>query len=303
MIGPSVHLAGSRRPRKLAAGLLLALACAASGLLAGGCGAGNAIDPVAQAATTSASTPGYEMTLSMRLTSPALPAALTASGSGSFDVRDHSGSFTLAVDLGNQPQVVQALGSSTLQVEEIINGLTIYVKLPPAITSKLPGGTPWLKLDLAKAAAAAGVPGLSSFAGNPASSDPSQMLQYLRAVSGDVSNQGTEQINGVATNHYHATISLDRVADTLPASARSAARQSITGLENVTHTKELPVDAWIDGAHLVRRIQMSFNTSVQGQTLDAVTTIDIPEYGPQPAPALPPADKVTDASSLLGSTG
>jgi hypothetical protein len=297
VIGPSAHQAGSRGPRKLAAALLLALVCAASGLLASGCGASSTIDPVAQAATASASTPGYKMRLSMRLSSPALT-AFTASGSGSFDVRDHSGSFALTIDLGNQPHVVQALGRSTLQIEEIIKGVTIYVKLPPAITSKLPSGAPWLKIDLAKA----GVPGLSSFAGTPASSDPSQMLQYLRAA-GDVSNRGTERINGVPTNRYHATVSLDRVADALPASARNAARRSIAALERVTHTHELPVDAWIDGAHLVRRIQMSFKASAQGQTVDALTTIDIPEYGPQPAPVLPPADQVTDASALLGSTG
>src|SRR2546421_8532140 len=133
------------------------------------------------------------MTMNVQTSSPALPSRITATGSGVFDVRDKSGSFALSMDLGNGPQVTQVLGGSTLKIEEILKWPAIYMKLPDAIMSKLPGGgKPWLKIDLTKAAAAAGVPGLSSLTSNPASSDPSQFLQYLRAVSGAITNVGKE---------------------------------------------------------------------------------------------------------------
>ena len=108
-------------------GLTAALVCTGSVLVAGGCGSStsstsssNAADPVAKAAAASAGAPGYRMTMTMQISSPALPKPLTATGSGSFSIRDHAGKFALTMDFGNQPQVAQALGSSTFRIEEII---------------------------------------------------------------------------------------------------------------------------------------------------------------------------------------
>jgi hypothetical protein len=306
MIQRSLRMAGPLSLR----GLTAALVCTGSVLVASGCGSStsstsssNAADPVAKAAAASAGAPGYRMTMTMQISSPALPKPLTATGSGSFSIRDHAGKFALTMDFGNQPQVAQALGSSTFRIEEIIKAPIVYVKLPAAIAQKIPGGKPWLKIDLAKAAAAAGIPGLSSLTGSPASSDPSQLLQYLRAVSGNITTVGSEQIGGLQTTHYRAKISLDRVPSALPPAQRKGAQQAIAGLENVTHLHELPVDAWIDGHNLVRQMQMSFASTANGQNVSTAMTIDIPEYGPQAAPVTPPADQVTDASAFLGAAG
>jgi hypothetical protein len=231
--------------------------------------------------------------------------AFSGSGSGSFDSADHAGSVTVDMNLGNDPRVVQVLGGSTLHVEEVIKGLTVYMKLPSALAGRLPGlQKSWIKIDLAKAAATAGIPGLSSLAGNPVSSDPSQLLQYLRAVSGDVSKVGANQINGIPTTHYRARVSLDRVPDALPSGSRAAAAAAIKGLERSMHVNSLPVEVWVDGQHLVRRMRMSFGASVaDGQRITMLMTVDIPEYGPQRPPSLPPADQVTDINGLLGSAG
>ena len=301
----SLTEAGPRPVRRSLTGALLALVCAGSLLLATACGSSSSSsgDPVAKAALASASAPGYKMNLTMSFSSPGLASGLSATGNGSFDVKDHAGSFNLALNLGNSPQVVQALGSSTLQIQEIIDGLTIYVKLPSSIAQKLPGAKPWLKVDLAKLASSSGIPGLSSLGSNPASSDPSQLLQYLKAVSGSITKVGTEQVNGVQTTHYRATIDLDRVPNALPASSRASGRQAIQALEKSSGTHQLPVDAWIDSQNLVRRMQLSFSSTSSGQRVTALTTIDIPEYGPHSAPAIPPADPVTDAGALLGAGG
>jgi hypothetical protein len=295
----------SNRSRHRIAAAALTLAAGASAVAVAGCGgsSGNVLDPVAKAATNSAGAAGYKMNVSMTMTLPGSSTAVTAHGTGSFSPRDRAGSMGLDMNFGSNPQVVQALGSGTLHIEELIKGLTIYMKMPPAIASKLPGGKAWMKIDLQKAAAAGGIPGLSSLASNPASSDPSQFLQYLRAVSGNITNAGSESVGGVQTTHYQASINLDKVPDVLPSASRASGKQAISALEKATNLHQLPVDVWIDGQHLVRQMRMAFDTSTGGQSLKTVMTIAMPEYGPQTIPAAPPADQVFDLSSLLGSSG
>jgi hypothetical protein len=255
----------------------------------------NAVDPVAKAATVSNQAPGMRMKFVLRLTTPLLPAPIVGNGSGTFNLAGHSGSVTFTMDLGGIPQVTQLLGSSKLQIQEIVNGATLYLKLPPTL-ARNPSlhGKPWLKIDLARAARAAGIPGLSSLLSNPSSSDPSQFLRYLRATSGGVTKVGTQSVDGFQTTEYRAQINLDRVPDAAPAADRAQIRQTIAALERVAHIHAMPVKVWIDGHHLVRRMELSFAETVSGQSLNAAIRIDIPQYGPQPAPQLPPASQVAD---------
>ncbi|HWF73091.1 MAG TPA: hypothetical protein VG186_07090 [Solirubrobacteraceae bacterium] len=253
---------------------------------------GNAgVDPVAQAATVSSSAPGYRMHMAMQISG--LPTAITATGDGTFDVPNHSGTMTLAMNFGNDPQIVQSLGSNTLRIEEIVNGTTVYMKLPATLTSGLRLlGKQWIAVNLAKAT---GIPGLSSLQSNPVSSDPSEMLQYLRAQSDSIVNAGHEVLDGLPTTHYRAQLSLDRVAAAVPAADRPAAQQALSQLEQVTQIHTLPVDVWVDADHRVRRIETTVSPSLPGgQTLNESITIDISHYGPEPQPAIPPAGEVAN---------
>jgi hypothetical protein len=297
------------RSRAWWSGGTVALVSTICAIAVAGCGGGgggsvaSVIDPVAQAATTSTKTAGYRLNMSLSITSSALPNPITGTGQGAFSVPDHAGSFTLNMNLGNSPLIVQALGGSTLQVQELIKGLTVYMKLPTALTSRVPmfGGKPWVAVDLSKLASSQGLGGLSSLTSNPATGDPSQMLNFLRAASGKVTTVGSDQVNGVQTTHYRGAISLDRVANALPASARAAAQQSIKSLEKLTNLRRLPYDVWVDGQHLVRRLGLSFSETISGQSLNMSMRLEIPEYGPQPVPAAPPADQVTNLNALAHS--
>jgi hypothetical protein len=256
---------------------------------------------VAKAASISTTTPGFRMRFQVRFGSPQLPTPLMATGAGSIDARDRTGSAVFVLNAGNDPALKKALGGSTLRLEELVDGTTVYVKLPPAIASKLPGGRPWMKVDLAKAS---GITGFSSLANNPVSSDPSQFLSYLRATSGKVTKQGAEVVNGVQTTHYHATISLDRVPDALPSASRRGAKQAVSSIEQLTGLKQLPVDAWIDSNNLIRRMQLSFAESLAPSVkLNIGMTMDFVKYGPQPKPVFPSGDQVSDASSLSSTGG
>lgn len=285
-----------KRIRRYGAVVAAAAAAGAVAVTASGCGAASTLDPVAKAASISTTTPGFQMRFEVRFGSPQLPTALTATGTGSIDARDRTGSVVFVMNAGNDPDLAKALGGSTLRLEELVDGTTVYVKLPPAIASRLPGGRPWMKVDLAKAS---GIPGFSSLANNPVSSDPSQFLSYLRAAAGHVSKLGTEVVNGVQTIHDHATISLDRVPDALPSASRKGAKQAVSSIEQLTGLKQLPVDAWIDSNNLIRRMRLSFAESLAPSVkLNIGMTMDFIKYGPQPKPAFPSADQVSDASSL-----
>ena len=268
-------------------GCLLALA---------GCGGSSVLDPVAQAATVSNATPGFRMTMSMQISAPTLPSAVTATGSGVFDTRGHTGSFAMDMNL---PQGIPGSSGGNLHIEEIVRPDALYMKMPAQLIGSATGGKPWVKIDLAKLAATAGISGLSSLTQNPLSSDPSQFLQYLRGVSGNVTVVGGDWVDNQATTHYHATISLDQVANSVPSSMQGTIKRELGALQSFAHISGLPIDVWVDSHHLVRRIEMSFGGGALASLGVSMTMqMDIPVYGPQAPPALPPADQVASLSSL-----
>lgn len=284
--------------------MVSAVLCVSAAVLAGGCGSSsisNAVDPVAKAATISNQAAGMRMRFVLALSLPSLPDQLVGRGSGSFDVPGHSGSLTM--EFGGLPQLAALLGSSTIRIQEVIKGLTVYLKLPPSLASSSQlKGRPWMKIDLGRAARAAGVPGLSSLMSSPTASDPSQFLRYLRATSGHVTRLGTQRVDGFQTTEYRATIDLSKVPNAEPTASRAQVRQAVAALEHAAHFRAMPVTVWIDGQHLVRRMAFSFKETVYGQSLAARMRIDIPQYGPQPPPKLPPPSQVADISGGLGAS-
>jgi hypothetical protein len=250
------------------------------------------VDPVAEAATVSSTAPGYQMRFSIEVASPGTSTPITATGEGTFDLRDQSGSMSV---------MTQALGSESLNLQEILNGSTVYLKLPAGAASELPtSGKQWLAVNLAKLK---GIPGLSSLVGNPVSSDPSQILEYLRAVSDSIVADGHQQVDGVETTHYRADLSLDRIADALPSADQPAAQQALSTLEQSVQLQVLPVDVWVDAHHLVRRVEMTIAIGAPDEQTDEELTIDVVHYGPEPPPVLPPADEVASLNGLVGAAG
>jgi hypothetical protein len=288
-------------------GRFVALAlCAGAAAGVAGCGSStvtSVVDPVAQAATISNKATGMRLTLAMRLSASALPAPITGSGGGVVDLVNHSGSLSLTMDLGSIPQVTALLGTGKLRIDEIERGSTFYLKLPPPLNrSPALHGKPWAKVNLTSAGNALGMSSFSSMLNNPASSDPSQLLRYLRATSGTVTKVGKQNVDGFNTTHYRARIELDRVPNAFPSSERAQVRRTIESLEQVAHLHAIPVDVWIDQQHLVRRMELSFAENVSGQGLTVGIRVDIPQYGPQSPPQPPPAGEVADLTTGLGTS-
>lgn len=293
--------ASGGRSKLIGAGAAVAVLAGLAFLLFGSAGA-QLSGPVAQAATVSSSTPGYRMHMAIEMASSALATPVTASGDGIVDLRDHATSMSLVMNLGGEPQAIQQLGSATIRIDMITDGAVVYAKLPPAVTSALPtSGREWIKLDLARLSS---LPGLSSLAGNPTTSDPSHVLQTLRSVSDSVVNEGQQRVDGVQTTHFQAELSLAQLAGSLPPAERTAADRALSALQQALPAGNVPVDVWIDGHHLVRRVLMSLHLGLpSGPSIQESVTLDLSDYGPQQPPIPPSPDKVMDLSTLAGTVG
>lgn len=283
------------------------VAASAAGVLLAGCGGSSSSSKsaatvpsgtITRAAYVSSAASGYKLVLSVNETVGTQRVLTT--GSGSFSATKHAGAMTLRTSLP------AGLGAPTggLREDVVISGGTVYMKLPPFITSRLPGAKPWLKLNLAALGQKTGLSGLSSLTGGSSSTtNPGQFLDYLRATSsGSVQNLGPATIDGIKTTHYHGEIDLAKLPNAVPGSLRKGVQQFVASLEKKFKTGNLPVDAWVDSSHLVRRIAMNFTEQLPtlGKQIKVDMQIDFVSYGPQPTPAVPPASQTSDLLKLFG---
>jgi hypothetical protein len=251
-----------------------------------GCGASQTADPVARAADVTAQVPGYRLRATTTVSTGAGLIKTTMSG---------------VVDRAHRTGVLSAhesaLGHSLPTFTEKFSGLTFYMQASgvPALR-RLTGGKPWLRFDVNRLLGAIGVGSLPT-----TGSDPSQFVDYLRAVSTDTKRVGTARVGKAKTTQYHAIIDLRRYPDVLPPARRAAAARSISTLESALGGHTLPVDAWIDSRRMVRRISMEFPECVASQHLRFAMTMDLFDYGPQPRTTLPAAGQAFDITPLLRS--
>jgi hypothetical protein len=287
---------------------------AAAVLLAAGCGSSdvtNVPDSVApgsarflaSAATKSTATPSMKTDLTVTMLSSKLPGGrMELSATGALDNQNHRMSMRLDMSkLVSQLGAAGAMGSAAdwvgQEVADFSNGrAVIYLNLP-VLGKVMPGGKPWIKVDLSAVGKKAGID-LSQF--TQLGTDPSQMVGWLRTVSGDVTTVGTEQIDGVDTTHYRANVDLSKYPDLVPADQREAVRKAIDQLTKTAHLSSFPVHVWVDKDGLVRQVRAVLTETIQGQTMNVVTTERFHDFGAPVDVQIPSSDQVTDISSMAG---
>jgi hypothetical protein len=281
---------------KTAIALSVGLGAIAAALLVTGCGGSSSSGKarrvnIVRAAYVSSSVAGYQIAL--KLTGNAAGQTINATGTGAFDQASHAGWLTMNMSL-------PALGGENLQIDAVILGNDFYLKLPASLAREIPGGKPWLDLNLSELGKDVGIQGVSSLADNPGG-NPTQFLQFLRAAStGSVRTLGQRTIDRLTTTGFRATLDLSKVVDTLPASQQQNASSAIASLERLTGLNYLPIEAWVDSSDHVRRIVVSETGHVEGQPFSENVQLDFVKYGPEPVPPAPPADEVTNLMSLFG---
>jgi hypothetical protein len=293
--------AENRAPR---ASVRAVLAVCAGAVIAAGCGSSSSsskLPPsaaITRASYVSSAASGYRVVMNLHETVPNA-GQITITGTGSFAVPAHSGSMTMQLSV---PSAASA-GLGNLQMQAVFVPGTIYMKLPPQLAARIPGGKPWIQINLSQLGKAAGIPGLSSLVNSSSSlNDPGQYLDFLRVTAnGTATDVGPTTVGGVSTTHYHAIIDLSKLPNAVPASSRPAVQQLVNALRSRGATAQMPIDAYIDSSHLIRRIVLSYQQPLSAsQTAAVLLQMDFVGYGPQPPPTVPPASQTVNLLALTG---
>jgi hypothetical protein len=290
----------TRLPRAVScvlATLAIATSLGACGSSGGGSSTVAIAGPLASAAYATSQTGGAHMALSARIDAAGLPSPVTISGSGFFNYSSHEG--TLSMTLAGLP--ASAVSGSSTAIEEIFKGSDIYIG-SSLFAGKLPSGARWMKLDLARVGAAAGINPTQLLSGQ---SNPAQFLEYLKASGGSVQTVGRDTVRGVPTIHYHGTIDVKKAARVIAEHAgKSSLREGFEKEVAKVGLTTIPVDVWVDSHRLVRRMQLSISIPTGGQTATINMTIELFGFGATPAVSTPPASETFDATSTaLGRLG
>ncbi len=216
-------------------------------------------------------------------------------GDGKFDFANQTG--RLELDLG--PLGLAGAG----RTEILFTADVVYIKLGlplPQLAQR-----PWLKIDLDELAKGqgAGIDALRQLQAN----DPTAVLNYLRGVTGEVSELGRETVRGASTTRYRATLDLDKAAAASPVEARD----DLSNVRKQLGTSRIPTEAWIDDEGRLRRLRYTIDLSklsdsapAKGSGKGIVTaSFELFGFGVDVDVAPPPADQITALEELIASTG
>jgi len=264
-------------------------------MLSGGSGSGSggagALDPVAQAAETTTHAGGAQMTLRGSVEAPGLPGAISFSGRGSFNFTAHEGSLTMTM-AGFPSSVSAKLEGGTLQMTELFKASAIYIG-SPLFAGRLPGGARWMRLDVARVQQAMGLDPSSLTSGG---TNPAQYLQYLRDAGGGSTVVGHALVRGVPTTQYAGSLDLLKAAESQPGADRAKLRAAFQKLISATGLSSVPVEVWVDGHGLVRKIAIAISTNMAGQQIKASVVTEYHDFGPTASIAAPASSEVFDVT-------
>jgi hypothetical protein len=279
------------------AALASALAVAVAAVVTAGCGGGStssalSLDPVAAAATKSQSAGAARVRLSIAVSGPQ-GKTFRLRGTGaidgpSSDLRFKLGSLLGRVGLPSAAMTQLAHGSMreiTLQED---GDYIIYVRLGSLLSSQLPGGQQWIKLDLSKLGKSAGLDLSKLLSGSQM--EPGDLLSLLQTEGAKIHKVGPATVNGAATTHYRVVVDTrSRLKDltTSPLLAGVAAQ-----------VPRIPEDVWIGKDGLVRRVRVSLNLPHGATAVRTTMAMDLYDYGAQVDIAAPPSSQVFDATEL-----
>lgn len=245
----------------------------------------------------------YKTSVSADSLSPA--AAVRAATTATATTGSASFRLTLTADDGTEPMTVDVRGKADLDgssadltatipgesgpttvKQRVVDGV-VYLKVEGS--DVLPAT--WVKLDPSALPEGMGqdLGGMLGGAGGDTVTAP---LDALREVA-DVEKIGADEIDGIATTHYRATLDPAKVAGALgPLQSLGGSAKAAAG--------SMPVDLWVDAdGHVVRVTQTIDLAAVDAGTI--TWTLDLREFG---APLeLTAPEGALDLGSLLGDLG
>lgn len=276
--------------RRLAIGLACLLALA----LASGCGGSS------EQASFDTSTPGDapgQAVLQAGQKTQALRSArisFTAEITGGLTSGTVTGDGALSGGRGRMSMDLSGITNGRVvgRMDMVFDGPLLYVKPPQEIAQSLPLARSWVKLDLARLGEQQGVDFAQLFR-QLSGVDPTKSLDLLRASGTDFQRVGEEEVRGDETTHYRGTVDLDKVAQELGGELGASYRRII----ELGAASRVPVDVWIDGRGLIRRLR--YEQTLPGGSSTQLTE-EFYDFGADVEIELPAANEVVDFTELMG---
>ncbi len=240
--------------RKLITSLCVIVGIGAGATVVAGCGGDDAtainVSRVA-AATAEKGTARIAVKVSVEGAGLPLPLELDAKGVTALDSSKGRLTFDLSPLLG----LLDAPQGTSGDLELRFDGGTLYAKPPKLDPLKVPGGKPWVSLQLSKLASALDLP--TKGLGKLFRLEPAEQLRALKAAKG-LKEIGKEDVDGTETTHYRGTFELADFVATLPAAERAEVQQAIEKIDARTGSGSLnsPVlaDIWVDEEGVTRKL-------------------------------------------------
>jgi hypothetical protein len=256
-----------------------------------GCGGQNPSALLAAAPENARDAGTAKFSLASSVDSQALPNG-SASFTGDGEVSFTEQKMRMSMDMGSLGGQSQNLGS----VELVLDDTTMYMRLG-GLSQQLPGGAEWVTVELQKLGEQVGANFGQLLQGGQ--SDPGAFLETLRGAADDVEKVGSEQVRGVATTHYTATVNLDDALEELPEDQGKGLRQM---LERANVPDSYPVDVWIGDEGLARRVKFTIEMSPPGtqQQMSQTQTLEFFDYGTEIDVSPPPEDNTVNLQQLQG---
>lgn len=246
-------------------------------LLIGGCSSSGTSPADAVKAAAKATIDGGSVKESVQAITPTASGQSTTGASGAFNFAKKQGSFS--VDTG-------VLG----KLDTLIDGSNLYVHLPPALASQIPGKKPWVKVDLTHPPT---VPGIGNLGQLAIGANPTTSLETYELGVTSAKKIGPAKIQNDDTTHYSATIDLAKAKAAAPANEQGAIQSAIDILGAPTQQ----VDLYVGADKRLRRVAtLSSSGSAKGSTV----TTDFTGYGTDVKVAIPAAGDTIDAAAIFG---
>jgi hypothetical protein len=245
----------------------------------------------AVSATIDAGTARNSFEIVLRL--PGLDKPVTIEGGGTDDYENERGRIVVdgssileAVPDADLPSFVR------LKAEIVYEERTVYVKLPFA---SLKTGKEWIRIRPDAFEGTQSQPRLDGLS----QSTPANFMRVLRATSGSITTLGNEEVRGVATTHYRASIDLDNVVEQFaPEEDREELRTALAELKKAVGGT-IPIDVWVDADDLVRRLKGDVDVSLEGERLGVGFDVEYYDFGTDVDVDIPDDADVVDIEELL----
>lgn len=265
----------SRRALQIAGLLsLLLIAVVLNSLLNQGSASPFNPNPVAAAAEKTQEVPGMRMTLTMRISTESAP-PVNMTGDAVYNGEDNLAEVTYRMTSSQ---------GAPMEFDALLGEDAWYFRYPQ-LTSKMPAGKEWVKLE--------GLPGQSDM--SKVGESPQGSMQVL-AGADSVQRLGQAQVRNVSTTHYRASLTTASIVEALRSEGKDELAETI---EDTQMAGPMQAEVFIDQHGMLRRMNLVTTVIADGKAVTTEVHADLFDFGIHPSIQLPADSQVLDLGPAL----